>query len=165
MNEIGKSAYIVLICAILLASVVMPFSAMVNPSVARAIEVAEDNGYIVIPSTFSTDLSAIKSKTDLIPTDPATYGNQTVIIDQLDVMDSASYGKSVWAGKSADQSGDNWAEDTTMTPFRLTSGNNTWVSCIMLFAVSTMSASYRDAPTLAPLAAKNVLAIPPPTIS
>ena len=44
------------------------------------------------------------------------------------------------------------------------SGSNTWVSCIMLFAVSTMSASYSDAPTLAPLAAKNVLAIPPPTM-
>lgn len=31
-----------------------------------------------------------------------------------------------WYGKSADQSGDNWASKTSMTPYVATSGDNTW---------------------------------------
>jgi hypothetical protein len=57
---------------IILVSVVsFGIIALLQPTIASSTQYLEDRGYIVIPATFATDVTAIKAKTDNLPLSPA----------------------------------------------------------------------------------------------
>ena len=67
------------------------------------------------------DVLAIKAKTDNLPADPASESGATFV--SITEHDRHFHNRERWFGKSADQSGNNWGTQASLTPFRAISGN------------------------------------------
>lgn len=93
----------------------------------------------LVRTTDSADIAAIKTETDKIDDiktetdkidDAATdglSGTQNSLAYRIDEIETHLHHRERWFGKSADQSGDNWAADT-LTPYQAISGNNDYGS-------------------------------------
>lgn len=94
---------------------------------------------LVIESYIDTEVAAIKAKTDNLPAFPASETTVTAVKAKTDTLPASPanevtsgyinhrfHNLEIWFGKRADQSGNNWADRNSLTPYQAKSGNNIW---------------------------------------
>lgn len=69
----------------------------------------------------TTDLAAVKAKTDNLPSDPASESG--AIYDEVVEIERHLHNRERWFGISGDQSGNDWAVEAGLNAFRAISGN------------------------------------------
>lgn len=68
-----------------------------------------------------TNQATIIAKTDNLPSDPASESG--AIYDETEIVERHLHNRERWFGKSGDQSGNDWAVEAGLTPFRAISGD------------------------------------------
>lgn len=131
-QKYGVWGVVSILISLVLVLAVIPATLFIGD--AGAISKLEGSGYTVLAagsySALDALIDAIKAKTDNLPSDPADQSlltdNLNAIMEELEAFEEHFHNEELWFGISADQSGEDWGEQDTLTPFVATSGNNAW---------------------------------------